>query len=357
MNYSISVFPGKSPLDINEVTANINSGHILLFIFRSLGLAVYYYVWDNLNTGLTLQWPGWVVWICTFFAWDFCYYWSHRMHHYFSALWFVHQVHHEGEHFNLSLGLRNSWYSTITSMPFFLVLAILGVPLEIFISVSAIHYFIQFLNHSYFIRRIPFVEKLLITPADHRVHHGKNEPYRDKNFGGTFVLWDKIFHTFQSENPAMPIEYGIPNRVQTANTLVINNSYFLGRFFTGDEKHKNGKQYTAPAYLIASGCLLLFGLLLCYLYFEQTITGTEKFLLFAIIFLGTIANGGLSDGKRWGILLCFFSGIILSTVYLILFSNTSMFQVIILALLMVHAIMVPVQYLNNKRNYEAILHH
>jgi sterol desaturase/sphingolipid hydroxylase (fatty acid hydroxylase superfamily) len=284
-------FSRKEPIDMTEVTANINSGHILLFIFRSLGLAVYYFIWNNFNSGFMEQWPEWWVWIFTIIAWDFCYYWSHRLHHYFSLLWYVHQVHHEGEHFNLSLGLRNSWYSTITSLPFFLVLAMTGVPLEIFMPVSALHYFIQFLNHSQLVRKIPWVEKLFITPSDHRVHHGKNEPYVNKNFGGTFVIWDKIFRTFQPEKPEPAVEYGIPNRVNTANTLVINNSYFLGRFFIDQERRLQQKKYTAPTYLIVTGCLILFGLLLCYLSKEQAMPGTEKFLLFTIIFLGTIANG------------------------------------------------------------------
>jgi hypothetical protein len=289
-------------------------------------------------------WPDWGVWLFTIIAWDFCYYWSHRLHHYFSLLWYVHQVHHEGEHFNLSLGLRNSWYSTITSLPFFLILALAGVPLEIFMPVSAMHYFIQFLNHSQLIRKIPWIEKLFITPSDHRVHHGKNEPYLNKNFGGTFVIWDKIFRTFQSEMPESPVEYGIPDRVNTANALVINNSYFFGRFFADQERRQQHKKFTAPIYLIVTGCLILFGLLLCYLYKEQAMPGTEKILLFTIIFLGTIANGGLCDGRRWSLFLSFLNNIFLIAVYLIFFRNTMMVQVILLAFLMLHALVLVLFY-------------
>jgi len=224
------------------------------------------------------------------------------------------------------------------------VLALLGIPLEIFITISAIHYFIQFLNHSHLIRKIPWLDMIFITPSDHRVHHGKNDPYKDTNFGGTFVIWDKIFRTFQPEMAETPVEYGIPNPIKTTNTLVINNGYLFGRFFTPQQGRQLIKKYTASIYLTVSGCLILFGLLLCYLYKEQAMPGFEKIFLFSIIFLGTIANGGLSDGSRWALLLSFLNNIFLGTVYLILFWDVMLVEGILITLLMVHTVLLFFDY-------------
>lgn len=315
-------FARKTTIDLREVTANINSGHILLFIFRSLSLTVYFYAWENLNTGLVSAWPQWLTWLFAFLAWDFCFYWSHRLHHYFSALWFVHRVHHEGEQFNLSLGLRNSWYSTLTSMPFFLFLAFAGIPLEIFVSISAIHYFIQFLNHSYFKGRIPLLEYVFITPASHHIHHGKNEPYRDKNFGGTFIVWDRLFKTFQEEQAEIPVEYGVSDPVQSSNPWVINHAEI---FKKRQSSHRFSQQkifYPVSGFQITSGCCLLLGLLFYYLYREHDMGTAEKLFLFLLVFTGTIANGGLADGLKWGILLWVFVSIMMCGFYIFLFSGT-----------------------------------
>lgn len=340
----------KERIDFTDVSTNINSGHIILFIFRSLGLAVYFYVWEEFTLGLTRVLPDWLTWLFCIFAWDLCYYWSHRLHHHFSVLWFVHQVHHQGEHFNLSLGLRNSWYSTLTSLPFFLVLALLGVPLEVFITISAFHYFIQFLNHSHLKSKIPLLNQLFITPSDHRVHHGKNDPYRDKNFGGTFVIWDKFFGTFQSEKKDIPVEVGLLTKVNSANTLLINNPFIPAGILNYGKVELKKRKCRTPLYLILGGCSILFGLLCCYLYVEKVIYGSEKILFVTLIFLGTIGNGGLSDNKNWAILLCFMNDLIFNAVYLIYFPGTMMVQVILQLLLLFYSMMVILHYMNTLIN-------
>ena len=182
-----------------EVLLNINSGHILLWINRGWILLAYYYIWQNLGFQWIAAWPVWGQWLFTFFAWDFCYYWSHRMHHTVPLLWNVHSIHHQGEHYSLSLGIRNSWFQSLTSFPFFVILSIIGVPIELFIGVSGIHYFIQFYNHNRIVKKSGFLEYFMITPSHHRVHHGSNPEYLNRNHGGTFVFWDKLFGTFQVE--------------------------------------------------------------------------------------------------------------------------------------------------------------
>lgn len=109
-----------------DVVFNLNSGHIMLWLFRGLELFCYGFVVTHFSFGLTDSWPTWLVWLFTLLAWDLGFYWLHRLHHRYRLLWAVHVVHHQGEHFNLSLGVRNSWYSSLTSIPFFLLLALMG---------------------------------------------------------------------------------------------------------------------------------------------------------------------------------------------------------------------------------------
>lgn len=151
-------------------------------------LLIYHYAEQHFGFPIVSKWGMSFQFLFVLFAWDFLYYWSHYLHHKWRFLWTVHEVHHQAEHYNISLGIRNSWYSSLTSLPFFLPLAFLGVSIELFILVSSIHYFIQFYNHTTLVKNSGWLEYLLITPATHEVHHGKNTEYIDKNYGGTFNI-------------------------------------------------------------------------------------------------------------------------------------------------------------------------
>lgn len=220
-----------------EVVMNLNSGHVLLWVFRGVQLIVYNFVAQNFSLNLLDNWPVSLQILFALFAWDFLWYWLHRMHHEWKFLWAIHEVHHQGEHFNLSLGIRNSWFSSLSSLPFFLPLALLGVSIETFLLVSSIHYFVQFYNHTRMVKNSGWLEYFMITPASHKVHHGKNPEYIDKNCGGTFNIWDKIFGTFQTEIKEVPIELGIHERVISDNPFWINTIPFLKIF--GLKKPKN----------------------------------------------------------------------------------------------------------------------
>src|SRR5699024_3092268 len=110
-------------------------------------------------------------------------------------LWAVHVVHHQGEHFNLSLGIRNSWYSSLSDLPFIIGLAVIGVPLPVFIIVSSMHYGIQFYNHNGLMGEFDWLKRFIVTPSYHRIHHAMAPVYRNRNFAGTFVFWDRLFGT------------------------------------------------------------------------------------------------------------------------------------------------------------------
>ncbi|MDN4165141.1 sterol desaturase family protein [Cytophagales bacterium LB-30] len=293
----------KEPIPWKEVTANLNSGHILLWIFRGLEIVVYDYSLRYLGLGLIDSWPLWAIYIFAFVAWDFCFYWLHRLHHQWPALWAIHEVHHQGEYFSLSLGIRNSWFSSLTSIPFFTILAVVGVPLEVFIVVSSLHYVVQFYNHNRIVNKSGWLEYVLITPSHHRVHHGKNKEYINKNHSGTLVIWDKLFGTFQEEREDIVMEYGIRNPVNSHNPLWQNGKpivQWLGKYKVWPLKSSfSPKQFSSL--WIGLGGILLFMLLLVYIYYETQWPASLKAVFFSYLFMNTLANGGLSDGKSWAL--------------------------------------------------------
>lgn len=284
-----------------DLVFNLNSGHVMLWWFRGLEVAGYAWLAHHASLGWLDRWPTWAVWAFAFVAWDFCFYWEHRLHHAWSPLWAVHVVHHEGEHFNLSLGVRNSWFSSATSLPFFAGLAMLGVPLPVFVAVSGLHYSIQFWNHCGSMRQRTALDRWLITPINHRVHHGANAEYRDKNFGGTLRIWDRLFGTLQDELPQVPIRFGVDGAVKSQDPVRAN----LGpvwRWLSGRDWPQGTDQRgaTASPLSVALGGLALFAVVIYYVHAEGHWPPGQQAWLFALIWLSTVALGGWSEGRRWG---------------------------------------------------------
>ena len=329
----------KEKIPWREIAFNLNSGHILMWILRGMEISAFYFVTSYWSFHLLEDWHYPLIWVFTFITWDFCFYWLHRFHHKFKVLWAVHVIHHEGEHFSLSLGIRNSWYSSLTSFPFFIGLAIIGVPVEVFIATSSIHYFIQFYNHNSYINKSGWLEKIMITPAHHRVHHGVNPEYIDRNFGGTFIFWDKLFGTFQAELNTVPVIYGVKSYVKNYNVIWANNLPFLKLFkLSSTEKIRKKTSYSIPDYILVIGVLLVFGLLLYYIGIENTWTMNYKLIFFTIIFLGTIASGGISENKKWGLILWLLNFIIISPFFILTQNIIEPVLLIILGLLALHSL-------------------
>lgn len=290
----------KEDLPWNEIMMNINSGHVFLWLFRGLEAVMYVWVLRNLSLDLFSNWHIVPLTIFGFLAWDFCYYWSHRMHHTLPFLWSVHVVHHQAEHFSLSMAIRNSWFSPLTSFPFFATLAIIGIPFEVFFSVMGLNYFIQFYNHNGVVGKSGWLEKFMITPAHHRVHHGCNGIYIDKNHGGSLCIWDKMFGTFQEEIPEIPIEYGLKNAPTHVNPfwgnmLPILEFLKLDRLFHKTE-NKRLKKYST--FYLFSGTLSLFAVFIVYIFFEGEWSFTQMTSLFLLLLSGTIALGSMASGSH-----------------------------------------------------------
>jgi len=269
------------------------------------------------------EWNTIAIWVFSYLAWDLCFYWMHRLHHQYSILWAVHSIHHEGEHFNLSLGIRNSWYSSLSNFPFVVILAIIGMPLEVFITVSSINYFIQFYNHNGFIKRSGFLEKFMVTPSHHKVHHGSNDIYRNKNFGGTFIFWDQIFGTYQPELDAIPVNLGIAHHQRTEEIVGMNNLPFLKLF---GYKQKTSAETTKKYSNLSIGIsgLLSFVLLLAYIGYENVWTTDLKSQYFVLVFLFTLSSGLMSENKSFGYILWLLNCLLL-TVFVIVNALPSAF--------------------------------
>ncbi len=165
----------------------------------------------------------WLTFLIAFIAVDFQGYWVHRWSHEINFLWNRHVVHHSSEDFNLACALRQSIstfvnYFTILLLP----AALLGVPAQIIVIIAPLHLFLQYWYHTQLIGKLGFLEHIIVTPSHHRVHHAQNREYLDKNHGQIFIIWDKMFGTFQAELADVPPIYGITRPARTWNPIVIN---------------------------------------------------------------------------------------------------------------------------------------
>ncbi|RNI23934.1 sterol desaturase family protein [Flexivirga caeni] len=161
-------------------------------------------------------------------GWDFIYYWNHRLDHEVRWMWAMHEVHHSSEHYNLSTALRQPWGDTITLYVPYSLLALIGVRPEHIIQARAINLLYQFWIHTEMIRSIGWLERVLNTPSHHRVHHGTNSEYLDRNHGSILIVWDKLFGTFEPEN-AQPV-YGLTTNINTFNPLRIVGHEWVDMF-------------------------------------------------------------------------------------------------------------------------------
>lgn len=170
--------------------------------------------------------PELVSWTIVFLLVDLCYYWSHRMAHQVNFLWAGHVVHHSSEEYNLAVALRQSSLHGLFSWIFYIPLALLGIPWQMYVATYALNLVYQFWIHTRAVGRLgPLAEWVLNTPSHHRVHHGRNPKYLDRNHGGALIVWDRLFGTFQAEEEE-PV-YGITTPLRSWNPLWANLHVFV----------------------------------------------------------------------------------------------------------------------------------
>lgn len=175
------------------------------------------FVWDTSHP---------MTWITALLLYDFCYYWVHRTGHEINIFWASHVVHHSSEEFNLSTALRQSSTGFLFRWIFYIPLALLGFPVKVFIIVGLIDFVYQYWVHTKLIGRLGWLEYVVVTPSNHRVHHGQNDYCMDKNYGGIFSFWDRIFGTYADEREDEAPVYGVRKPLHSWNPLWANFNHF-----------------------------------------------------------------------------------------------------------------------------------
>jgi sterol desaturase/sphingolipid hydroxylase (fatty acid hydroxylase superfamily) len=192
---------------------------------KGVGLLTYAFALDHLAL-LRLPADRVWVWVFAFVLYDFCYYWLHRMGHERNILWAAHSVHHQSEEYNLSTALRQTSTGFLLGWIFYLPMAVLGVPLLVFVSVAALNLLYQFWVHTRHIPKLGWFEWFFVTPSNHRAHHAQNALYMDRNYGGVFIIWDRLFGSFQEEDDNEPVIFGVTTPLASWNPVWANVQFY-----------------------------------------------------------------------------------------------------------------------------------
>jgi len=209
--------------DRRDVWTNIALGFGSSVFGIIFGLATsFFYLWIYENAApYKMPLNVWWSWAILLVADDFLYYWFHRISHEVRFFWNFHVVHHSSNQYNLSVAVRQSWFSGVAHWIFYLPAAFLGFPLWAFVTMHGLNLIYQFWIHTKTIKKMPaWFEYIFNTPSHHRVHHGVNDEYLDKNYGGIFIIFDRLFGSFIEENKK--VRYGIIKPIQSYNWLWIN---------------------------------------------------------------------------------------------------------------------------------------
>jgi len=192
-------------------------------------LAVYFAAYSVRPFDIPMD--NWISWVALFFAVDFAYYWLHRMSHEIRWMWAQHAVHHSARQLTLSVAYRLGWTSLVAGPWLFLVpVCWIGFdPLSVGLMFAA-NLIYQFWLHTETVPRLGVLETIFNTPSHHRVHHGVNPEYLDRNYGGVFIVWDRLFGTFAEEKAGTAIEYGLVHQIDTLNPLKIVVSEWVSLF-------------------------------------------------------------------------------------------------------------------------------
>jgi sterol desaturase/sphingolipid hydroxylase (fatty acid hydroxylase superfamily) len=208
---------------INSLSCGVGQ-QVLEPFLRALGLAGYLFLYSRARL-LTVPTSSVWGWVALLFGVDFAYYVFHRASHRINFLWASHVVHHQSEEYNLSTALRQSWIEILFQPAFYLPLAILGFHPGAYIAMSTLNTLYQFWIHTRTVNRLGALEWFMNTPSHHRVHHGINPKYIDKNYAGVFIVWDRLLGTFQEEEDE-PV-YGTVKPLASWNPLWANVTYWV----------------------------------------------------------------------------------------------------------------------------------
>ncbi|WP_295648486.1 sterol desaturase family protein [uncultured Mucilaginibacter sp.] len=204
--------------NLHNSIANISIG-IAERLTDILVSGTFYFVYDDLQHrfGIFHIKPGIASWIILLLLTDLIWYWYHRLAHEVNIFWMVHVVHHQSEEFNYTVSARITVLQALVRTGFWCLLPIVGFPAPMIAVMLLIHGLYPFFVHTRVIGKLGILEKILVTPSHHRVHHACNEQYLDKNYGDVFIIWDKLFGTFAEEHEE-PV-YGLTKQLRTYSFL------------------------------------------------------------------------------------------------------------------------------------------
>lgn len=217
-------YKGEDNVPLMDSVSSISSG-ITNAVKDVLGLSITFisYGWMVSKIAIFHLEANIITYLVAFVIIDFYGYWTHRIAHQVNFFWNKHAIHHSSEEFNLACALRQTVSSFVNLFTFLLIpAAIIGVPTTVIVITLPIQLFLQFWYHTKHIKKMGFLEHILVTPSHHRVHHAINPEYIDKNHSQIFIVWDKLFNTFQEELDAVPPVFGITRPAQTWNPIRIN---------------------------------------------------------------------------------------------------------------------------------------
>jgi sterol desaturase/sphingolipid hydroxylase (fatty acid hydroxylase superfamily) len=229
-----AIWSRRHPEDVvgyenRDTAASLSMGAINVVINAGTKLAsIPFFAWLYEHRLVSIG-NAWWAWVVLFFMEDHSYYWFHRIHHEVRILWAAHENHHSSQRYNFSTALRQPLLTPITGPIFWAPLALVGFPPWMILTAQAWSLIYQFWLHTEAVDRLGPLEWFMNTPSHHRVHHGKNVPYLDKNHGGVLIVWDRVFGTFAPEQER--VVYGLTKDITSFNPLVIGFHEFasLGR--------------------------------------------------------------------------------------------------------------------------------
>ena len=201
-------------------TVGLLLGNIIVaFAIKGIVLAFHIYLYQFRIFDFVNEIPIWALWIITFISIDLVFYVYHRMSHRIRFLWAIHLSHHSSEEMNFAVSFRQAWFGPISKIPFFMVLPLLGFDPTIIAVAGVISTLWGIVGHTQVIGKLGPLEWIFNTPSHHRVHHGSNKQYIDKNYGNLLIIWDRMFGTFEPEQEE--VKFGLVNNVNTFNPVKV----------------------------------------------------------------------------------------------------------------------------------------
>jgi sterol desaturase/sphingolipid hydroxylase (fatty acid hydroxylase superfamily) len=201
-------------------TVGLLTGNIAIaFAVKGFALALHFYLYEFRLFDLSAIIPLWGMWLLTFVLIDFVFYIYHRMSHRMRFLWAIHMSHHSSEEMNFAVSFRQAWFGPISKIPFFISLPLIGLDPTIIAVAGVMSTLWGIIGHTQIVGKLGPLEWVFNTPSHHRVHHGSNKQYIDKNYGNLLIIWDRMFGTFEPEREQ--VQFGLVNNVNTYNPVKI----------------------------------------------------------------------------------------------------------------------------------------